>query len=400
MPVPSTWQVRSVVDSRLVPRIQACYGSTDGVIECDDNLFSNGNTKTIGGNFTMTYIGSFQTGFNFFGKKLLVDETGATAYFVEAAQRDVPIAGMPGEIQANNRIDLIQPNLYSFIFASDICDPYVSDSAGFYDCVAPPLGGVVSEDSLPMMLDGVYWSYSSDGSLVGDVIDPPGMSMSMITEGAVTFKTTRVQVCPWMEFLSIRGEWGSPVGAKVILNGLSTCLPGKCILSSYSTRVNIDSVFLELSEEKQEHVVLFRSNVKEVNFELFCSSLGQSASIIVIGELDDPTPISPIPPSEQPQGFNQWFDELNLGAKIGFIIGVALSGLILLALLGAAIWFLPEMMMFCHRRRYDRLEENERMVETEMEEMDEPVVLRAADLRRLGIPLNKSAGSSVVESVF
>jgi hypothetical protein len=398
----------SVASSRLVPWIKVCYANPSGLANCTMAPFNAGNTRILGGNFSLTYIGSFQTSFNFFGQKVLIDESKSTAYFVEAAVKNVPIAGYPGEIQANNKSAFYNATPTSFIFANDICTRYLSDSAAHFECVPPPLGGITSQTPLPRALDGIFWSYSTDDSLIGDVLNPPGLSLSMMGTGALKFKTARVQVCPVMEFLDVSGVWGSPVGAKVILKAHSTCLPGKCILSSYSTKITLDSVFLELAGDEVEYEVFFRSNTKEVNFELFCSSLGQSQSIVVIGELDDPTPIVPIGPPENPSGIVEWFDSLSLPNKIGFGIGISLAGILVIALLLILLWKMPDIVEYVHNWRMTRQGYNNSEFEDFNATSDIPLestpsspAYSVSELRQRGIHIPvHNAGGVRLESVF
>jgi hypothetical protein len=351
-PVPSLWQIMRLATSRLVPRIETCYSTAEGHINCTSAPFLSGSSRTIGGNFSLTYIGSFQTSFNFLDQKILIDESRSVAFFVQASERNLPMAGQFGEIQGNSAKSFTNATPGSFIMDPTICSPYISDSIGYYDCVANPFLSLQSNSyQLPHTIDGVFWEYSQDNTLVGNVLNPPGLSLSMIGTGSLKFKTTRVQVCPYMEFKELKGVWGDQEGAQVIISAYSTCLPGKCVLSTYSTKIELDSVFLTLSPEAEDHVVLFRSNAKDVNFELSCNSLGQTYTIEVKGELDDPTPISPVLPPSPPEGFNHWFSDLSLAGKIGFGIGVGLGGLLLLALLLILLWYVPDMIMWCHNYR-------------------------------------------------
>jgi hypothetical protein len=384
-PVPSLWRVLEVTSSRLVPHIKVCYGTVEGENLCDVKAFHAGNSQIFGGNFTLTYIGSFQTSFNFLGNRLMVDETRNTAYFVEASQKNVPIAGTPGELQANTYDDLAKPTPFSFIFAQDICRTYISDSLGYADCVAPPLGAITGEGQLPKIIDGISWSYSTDDTLVGDVLVPPGLSMTMITNGEVLFKTTRTQVCPDLTFIKMTGSWGTSEPAKITILGKSTCLPGKCVLSTYSTKITLQSVSLDLELEEKELSVLFHSNDKLVNFELFCKSLSIEAVVEIVGELDDPKPITPLEPEVSPDGFNQFFDRLSLGGKIGFSIGVGLGGLLFIILMIVLLCYTPEIVLCCHKtynkaKGYNKVKKEEEMEIIESDsEKTQPTVEESTD---------------------
>jgi hypothetical protein len=254
---------------------------------------------------------------------------------------------MPGEIQGNSpgafRPPLLSPT--SFIMASDICTPYISDSTGHYECVPPPLGNAIAGNQLPAQVDGVIWQYSSSDELIGDVLDPPAMALSMFATGALSYRTTRIQVCPFIELTDMQGTWGSDTGAYIEVMGHSTCLPGKCILSTFSTKIELDTIFLELGDTPGRHYVYFRSNAKEVNFELTCKSLAVSYTIDVRGELDDPTPIEPAKPGIPPDDFNHWFEDLSIGGKVGVIIGFVVGGLALIGVLVALLIFAPEIRM-------------------------------------------------------
>jgi hypothetical protein len=352
--VPSLYKVMNVATSRLVPRITICYGTVDGAISCNTTKFYSGNTILVGDNYTMTYIGSFQTSFNFLGKRLLIMGNKTNAWFTDASLKNVPIAGTVGEIQANNPTPFTNPTATSYRIASNICTGYLSDASWHYNCIPPPLGDVISGTSLPSEVDGIYWSYSADDTLVGVISNPPGISLTLTGTGSLTFRTRRIQVCPLLSFDSVSGIWGSPVGAQAKLIGKSTCLAGKCVLSTLSTQIELDTPYLELDTIDQELIVFFRSNVKSVSFELSCTSLGKSHTVIVEGELDDPNPIEPITPPVVPDdGFNQWFDDLSLGAKIGFGIGVSLGGLLVLFVLCVILWYLPEIIRYFHRKWSD-----------------------------------------------
>jgi len=357
-PVPTIWSVRKITTSRIAPRLEVCFRPVGGEKNCTTGVFTAGASKVFGGNYSMTYLGSFQTSFDFFDHKILVSEDKTAAYFVEAAPPNLPMAGIPGEIQANSPHAFVNTNSESFIFSQDICKAYVSDSTAYFDCVAPPLNEVVKGTPLPTISDGVLWTYSSDDTLIGDVLVPPGLTFSMIGTGDLKFITTRIQVCPVLEFVEIQGVWGSPTGAKATIRGFSRCLPGKCILSTVSTKITLDSVFLDLADEEEELFVFFRSNSKEVNFELNCQSLGESASIVVEGELADPTPITPVIPGDTPDGIVGWFDGLSHAGQIGFLVGISLAGLLILALLILAICYAPVIVAFfrsCTRKGYEMI---------------------------------------------
>jgi hypothetical protein len=201
---------------------------------------------------------------------------------------------------------------------------------------------------LPATIDGVFWSYSTDNKLIGDVLTPPGLSLAMIGTGNLEFRTKRIQVCPVLEYDSMQGRWADPFGATIRLVGRSTCLPGRCVLSTFSQTVTLDTAFLTLDTEDTLVTVLFRSNSKQVNFELACSSLGETATVLIVGELDDPVPVIPVPDGIQPDGFNQWFDNLSLGGKIGVIIGIVVGSLLIMAVLIALLWFMPELLLMCY----------------------------------------------------
>jgi hypothetical protein len=265
------------------------------------------------------------------------------------------------------------------------------------------LNGAVTGVQLPAMIDNIYWNQFPD-TLIGDVLTPPGLSLTLIGTGDLKFQTRRIQVCPQLEFVEIRGTWGSATGAKAVLTGLSTCSPGKCILRTTSTKITLNSVYLTLTDEVQELIVFFQSNAKEVHFDLICTSLGIDEEVTVIGELDDPNPITPVPDNIQPDGFNQWFDDLSTVAKVFFIIGMVVAGLIMVGLLMLFIWFLPSMILWCkmmkNKRDYQNLlnkksddeevelsedvseEKQSRIDEKEIDKTDQPDEAEQAEMKK------------------
>lgn len=344
--IPSQWTVHRIASTRLKPVLSVCTEAGDGLINCTKSAFQAGNSKVFGGNWTVTYSGSLQTSLNVIGSKLMVDVAKTTAYFVDASDKNVPVAGQVGEVQGNSRNSFLLPTPTSFRIAQDICSNFISDSDMFYNCVEPPLQNFVdTHNALPGLYDGIYWSYSSNDVLIGDILNPPGMSFTMQATGDMTFKTKRVQVCPKLTMIGLTGAWGDVAGARVILQGKSDCNPGKCILSTDTSYITLHTSILDLALDDKEFVVFFQSNKKSINFELSCTSLNNREIVEVIGELDDPSPIEPVPPPSEPN--ENFFERMSLGEQIGFIIGLVAGGLLLIGGIVAAIWFTPNILAFC-----------------------------------------------------
>lgn len=333
-PIPSLYQVRRILPGVIQPTITVS-SDLNGVLNTTELTITSSGGDLVGfDNLTLTYYGT-GTKEIFTGDDRLIMSQGQQ-WFAKASQVNAPIAGMVGDIQGNSQASFTNPTPTSFIFASDICTGYMSDSSMQFLCRPSGVTAQSGWRKLPTADSNAIWTMNEGYTLNADLLDPGSTMLGLDFETNAIISVKKTQVCPQIEFIGVNGFWGTDVPAAILLRGKSTCLPGPCILSVNSNEVVLAQYSTYLSLELEHLSISFYASKKEVKFELTCKSLRQAVTILVEGELQDPEPVQPVEPPVPSEGFNHWFDDLSLGGKIGLFIGiffftVAAIGILLVA---------------------------------------------------------------------
>lgn len=222
-----------------------------------------------------------------FGDKRLFAE-GSTSKFVDAAKTNQPAKGIIGDIQASNANSLQNPSSNSFRYASNLVRISQDCSRSYCTFEGPGYNYKDFFPNLPQSLSGFNWEYQPTSQTISAKI-----TRSLTAQYTLRFKND-VQIllfsdtiCPKATFVKSSGCFQCTDGANITLRVSSDCLPGTCAIFSNSSRVEVVTTSVTLTNTPTDIIVVINSGQADLNDKLYINCRGNIISVNVTGTLID-----------------------------------------------------------------------------------------------------------------
>jgi hypothetical protein len=304
---------------------------------------SSPSPVAINSNFTLKVEGSLESHDISFGTtRLITSETSYGARFGDAPGAGVLVAGHIGDVQSATLSGFTNPTPTSFRFAHGIAESYLGGGTATYSFSSPGIHGIGILPQLPTLQAGVLWGVSQDYTLIGIDPTPGAIVLTLTTNQPVTFTKLINEICPKVSFLNVTGCYNCAAGVSIYVSILSTCLDGTVVIKEVGIDKEVEVVTMSMSITRTVSIqkVIITTERKHLDIEMTFQSGPNIDKIHVVATLDEPPDLvgddgQVIVRNEtgSSNNFNDWFSNLNLGAKIGFSIGVGISGLLILGVL-------------------------------------------------------------------
>jgi len=269
VPVGKIFTVYTPISSLLSPNVTLNIGSISAT-----TLLTNAPITV--GTVTMKVLGSLEGDHTLFGsKKVIVSDD---AYICTASERNAPVAGTIGEIQASSSNFLQTKNTQAFLFSDDIVHGQLTGGKMILSTRGPSIHNNDSPlplcSTLPSLYGGNHW-YFDEGYLKSHLTSPGAIEISATTTSEFTFTTFRVLVCPKMEKLVASGCYSCSLGSVVNISVWSTCMSGSCSVRIFDqtsdvtpASIVVNSKSIDITTEADDGYVYFSTSVPDNKLRL------------------------------------------------------------------------------------------------------------------------------------